>query len=63
MVDAHGVSPGQRLTVFRSTLGGLGAVTELGEAIAVVVDTDATAARMIRLRGPVEIGDLVALQR
>ena len=61
--DAHGVSPGQRLTVFRLTLGGLRAVTELGEAVAVVVKTDATTARMIRLRDIVEIGDLVALQR
>ena len=59
----HGASPGQRLTVFRLALGGLRAVAELGEAVAVVVDTDATTARMIRLRDIVEIGDLVAPQR
>ena len=61
--DAHGVSPGQRLTVFRHTLGDLRAVTELGEAVAVVVNTDTTTARMVRLRDIVEIGDLVAPQR
>ena len=61
--DTHGVSSGQRLTVFRRTLGGLRAVTELGEAVAVVVDTAETTAQMIRLRDIVEIGDLVAQQR
>ncbi len=61
--DAHGVSSGQRLTVFRHTLEDLRAVTELGEAVAVVVNTDTTTARMVRLRDIVEIGDLVAPQR
>lgn len=33
--DAHGVCPSQRLIMFRHTLNGLRAVTELGQAIAV----------------------------
>ena len=61
--EAHGLAAGQRLTVFRHTLGGLRAVTELGEAIAVAVETDSTTARIIHLRDIVEIGDLIAPQR
>ena len=61
--EDQGVVRGQRLTVFRQTIGGLRAVTELGEAVTVVVDTDATTARMLGLRDIVEIGDLVAPQR
>ena len=49
--DADGLAAGQRLTVFRHTLGGLRAVTELGEAIAVAVESDTTTARIIHLRG------------
>lgn len=57
------VVPGQRLTIFRPTVGGLRAVTELGEAIAVDVGTESTTARISELRDIVEIGDLVAPQR
>lgn len=61
--EADGLAAGQRLTVFRHTLGGLRVVTELGEAIAVAVENDTTTARIIHLRDIVEIGDLVAPQR
>ena len=57
------VVPGQRFTVFRHTLGGFTAVTDLGEAVAVAVDDGWTTARMTRLRDVVEVGDLVAPQR
>lgn len=59
----HEVVPGQRLTIFRPTLGGLRAVTALGEAIVVDVGTQSTTARVSELRDIVEIGDLVAPQR
>ena len=57
------VVPGQRFTVFRHTLGGFTAVTDLGEAVAVAVDDGWTTARMTSLRDVVEVGDLVAPQR
>ena len=59
----HGIVPGQRLTVFRHTLGGQRAITELGEAVAVAVDTESTTARLIRMRDVVEVGDLIAPQQ
>lgn len=54
------VAPGQRFTVFRHTLGGLNAVTEIGEAVAVSVDDEWTTARLIHLSDVVEVGDLIA---
>ena len=57
------LSPGQRLTIFRQTHDDHGAVTDLGEAVVVRVDSEATTARVIRLRDIVEVGDLVAPQR
>ena len=59
----HGFAPGQRLTVFRRTLGGQRAITELGEAVAVVVDAESTTAQLTRIRDAVEVGDLIAPQR
>ncbi len=59
----HEIVPGQRLTIFRHTLGGQRAITELGEAVAVTVDTESSTARLIRIRDVVEVGDLVAPQQ
>ena len=59
----HGIVAGQRLTVFRHTLDGQDAITELGEAVAVVVDAESTTARLTQTRDAVEVGDLVAPQR
>ena len=59
----HGIVPGQRLTIFRNTLGGQRAITELGEAVAVVVDAESATARLMRVRDVVEVGDLVAPQQ
>ncbi len=53
---------GQRFTVYRPSVGGLQAVTELGEAVAVRVDVDSTTARLTDVRALVEVGDLVAPQ-
>ena len=61
--STNDVVTGQRFTVFRHTLSGLAAVTELGEAVAVAVDGEWTTARMTRLRDVVEVGDLIAPQR
>ena len=59
----HGVVPGQRLTVFRKTVGHLRAVTELGEAVAVAVEDESATARLIRMRAVIEVGDLIAPHR
>ena len=59
----HGIVPGKRLTVFRHTLGDQRAITELGEAVAVAVDTESTTARLMRMRDVVEVGDLIAPQQ
>ena len=61
--STQAVVPGQRFTVFRYTLGGLSTVTELGEAVAVVVEGDWTTARMTSLRDVVEVGDFIAPHR
>ena len=61
--SANDVAPGQRFTVFRHTFGGLNAVTEIGEAVAVAVDDEWTTARLTHLSGVVEVGDLIAPQR
>ena len=59
----HGLVPGQRLTVFRKTLGHLRAVTELGEAVVVTVEDESATARLMRMRDAIEVGDLIAPQR
>ena len=61
--STDGILPGQRFTVFRHTVGGVRAVTALGEAVAVLVEEASTTARMTSLRDIVEIGDLAAPQR
>ena len=61
--SVDGILPGQRFTIFRHTLDGRRAVTELGEAVAVSVDEDWTTAHVGRLQDIVEVGDLVAPQR
>ena len=59
----HGIAPGQRFTVFRETLGPVGPVTEVGEAIVVLVSPEAATARLVKMRDAVYSGDFIALHR
>lgn len=61
--SSHGVRPGQRLTIFRDTLGGGAPVARIAEATAVVVRPDTTVVRIDRARDAVYVGDRAALHR
>ena len=61
--SAHGVRPGQRLTIFRDTLNGDGPINRIGEATTVIVRTDTSVVRIERSRDAVYVGDRVAPQR
>lgn len=59
----HGVKPGQRLTVFRVTVGGAGPVHRIAEATALVVNAETALIRIDSSRDAVYVGDLVAMHR
>lgn len=59
----HGVKAGQRLTIYRETLGGTGPASRIGEATALVVHPETTLVRIEYTRDAVYVGDLIALQR
>lgn len=59
----HGLRPGQRLTVFRDTVGGAGPVVRVGEAIALVVRPDMSLVRIESSRDVVYVGDRIAPQK
>lgn len=59
----HGLKPGQRLTIFRETVGGKGPVSRIGEATALVVNAETALVRIDSSRDAVYVGDLVALHR
>jgi hypothetical protein len=61
--SAHGVRPGQRLTLFRDTLGGSGPVLRVGQATAVIVRTDTSVVRIESSRDAVYVGDRAAPHR
>lgn len=54
---------GQRLTLFRRNFGPAGPVTELGEAVIVLLAPESSVARLLRLRDAVMAGDLAAPHR
>jgi hypothetical protein len=57
------IARGQRLTIYRAA-GGPGApVTEIGQAVAVLVDSTSSTVQLIDAREPVLSGDLVAAHR
>ena len=60
---AHGLRPGQRLTVFRRTLDGTGPVVTIGEAFVAKPDAETSLVRIQSSREPVQVGDLVAIHR
>jgi hypothetical protein len=59
----HGLKPGQRLTVYRETIGGKGPVSQVAEATALVVNAETALVRIDSSRDAVYVGDLVALHR
>lgn len=59
----HGLKPGQRLTIYRETIGGRGPVSRVGEATALIVNAETALVRIESSRGAVYVGDLVALHR
>jgi hypothetical protein len=61
--SAHGLRPGQRLTVFRRALDGTGPVVNIGEAFVAKADAETSLVRIEFSREPVQVGDLVAIHR
>jgi hypothetical protein len=59
----HGVRSGQRLTIFRQTVGGAGPVVRVGEATAMIVGAETTVVRIDRTTDAIYVGDLVAIHR
>lgn len=59
----HGLKPGQRLTIYRETIGGKGPVLRVAEATALVVNAETALVRIDSSRDAVYVGDLVALHR
>ena len=61
--SSQGVRPGQRVTIFRDTLGRGAPVSRVGEGTAVVVRQDTTVVRIERARDAIYVGDRAALHR
>ena len=61
--SSHGVRPGQRVTIFRDTLGGGAPVARVGVGTAVLVRPETTVVRIDRARDAIYVGDRAALQR
>lgn len=59
----HGAQRGQRLTIFRRSLGENGPVSTIGDAIIVAVRADSATIRIERANDAVTVGDMVALHR
>lgn len=59
----HGLRPGQRLTVFRETMGGQGPVMKLGDAIVTSTQHETSVMRIGATREAIEVGDLIAIHR
>lgn len=59
----QGVGRGQRLTIFRRSLGERGPATAIADAVVVVARPQSSTIRIERVTDVVEVGDLVALHR
>jgi len=59
----HGLRNGQRLTIFRETVGGAGPVVRVGEATAMIVSPETTVIRVDKSTDAIYVGDLVAIHR
>lgn len=58
---AQGAERGQRLTIFRRTLGDQGPVLAIGDAVIVAVRAQSATIRLERVSDAVSVGDMVAL--
>jgi hypothetical protein len=61
--SAHGLRPGQRLTVFRRALDGAGPVVTIGQAFVAKTEGETSLVRIESSREPVQVGDMVAIHR
>ena len=59
----HGLTPGQRLTLFRRTLDGAGPHVNLGEAFVASTRPDTSLMRIETSREDIQVGDLIAIHR
>jgi hypothetical protein len=59
----HGLTPGQRLTLFRRTLDGAGPHVMLGEAFVASTRPDTSLMRIQTSREDIQVGDLIAIHR
>lgn len=59
----HGLKAGQRLTIYRETMGGRGPVSNVGQATVLSVSPEHSTVRIDFTRDAVQVGDLVAIQR
>ena len=59
----HGLTPGQRLTLFRRTLDGAGPHVPLGEAYVASTRPDTSLIRIETSREDIQVGDLIAIHR
>ena len=59
----HGLTPGQRLTLFRRTLDGAGPNVPLGEAFVASTRPDTSLMRIETSREDIQVGDLIAIHR
>jgi hypothetical protein len=59
----HGMRSGQRLTLFRHTVGSSGPIYRIGEATVAVVSPETSLVRIEQARDAVYVGDLVAIHR
>lgn len=59
----HGIRPGQRLTVFRTTLDGAGPVTSIADAVVVSTQPETSLIRIEKSSDAVQVGDKVAIHR
>lgn len=59
----HGVTPGQRGTIFRTALEGVGPIVRIGEATAILVKRDTSVIRIDSSHDAVMVGDRVALHK
>ena len=59
----HGVKPGQKLTIFRTTLNGAGPVATIGSATVYTVQPETSVVKIENSLDAVYVGDLVAIHR
>ena len=59
----HGLRPGQRITLFRTTTGTNGSVVTIGEAFVATTQAESALIRIEKSSEAIQVGDLVAIHR